>query len=557
MEAEENGTRRAHGRGGMVASAHGRATEAGVEILRAGGNAVDAAAAVAATLNVVEPNASGIGGGGFLTVRGADGRTAVLDFRETAPASATREGLASPRAREERWSTEGGRAVCVPGWLAGIARALETWGSLPLSRIFEPAIRLAEEGFRIHPAQSRIIREESGKLLRHGGDPGRIPFLREGRPLAPGEICRQPALAETFRRIAREGTEVFYRGEIGRDLLRAVERAGGRMTASDLAGYRVAVRRPLEGTYRGFRILSAPPASSGGTHLVELLNLLEPFPLGEGDPNGPETLHLLAEALKLIYADRAAYMADSAFASPPLAGLTSKDYARVRGERIDPGRAALAVPPGEPGRFEERPGAPFRGGCAAERTSTSSFSAADARGNWVACTCTVNDFFGSGVFVPEWGIVLNDEADDFCCDDPGSVNAPEPGKRPLSSMSPTLVLDPAGRPVLSAGAAGGVRILSAMARILVNLLDFRMSLAEAIEAPRIAIGLSGDRAEPLELEEGIPPETAEALRARGHQVKVAGRSSLFGTAQGILLDPLSGELEGAADPRRLGTARGC
>lgn len=539
-------------RHGMVASAHELASLAGVEILKKGGNAVDAAVATALALNVVEPNASGIGGGGFMTIYlAATGQVIVLDYRETAPASARKDMFASEQARAEQWSVLGGKSVAVPGWLLGMWTALEKYGTMTFAEVAAPAIRLAEEGFVVHPMQTGIISDNLQKMLRYT-DASLLPYLENGLPIEAGRVMRQPALAKTFRLIAEHGPKVFYDGPIGEAIVAAVNKAGGAMTMDDLRSYQVVERKPVYGTYRGYQIYSVPPASSGGTHIIQLLNILEYFPMRELGHNSTVALHIMAEAMKLVFADRGKYMADTAFAHVPLAGLTSKAYARELASKIDLTKAATSVSPGNPWAYEPKGVVPdWMGGLGEERLSTSSFSVVDAAGNIVASTNTINYFFGSGVFVPEYGIMLNNEMDDFS-KDPASVNAPEPGKRPLSSMSPTLVLDPQGRPFMAVGSAGATRIITALAQIIMNVIDHGMKMDEAIEQLRIYQLATGN----LHYERGIDPAVLAGLERLGHKLTGLDKSGTFGTAQGILFDPDVGIMYGGADSRRLGVAVG-
>lgn len=540
-------------RQGMVASAHELASRAGVEILQKGGNAVDAAVATALALNVVEPNASGIGGGGFMTIYLAStGKVIVLDYREVAPASATKDMYASDQARTEQWSVLGGKSVGVPGWLLGMWTALEKYGTMPFAEVAAPAIRLAEEGFVVHPMQTGIISDNLQKMLRYT-DASLLPYLENGLPIEAGRVLKQPALAQTFRLIAEHGPKVFYDGPIGEAIVAAVNKAGGAMTMEDLRSYQVVERQPVYGTYRGYQIYSVPPASSGGTHIIQLLNILEYFPIRELGHNSTVALHIMAEAMKLVFADRGRYMADTAFAQVPLAGLTSKAYARELACKIDLTKAATSVSPGNPWAYEPKSETipEWIGGLGSELTSTSSFSVVDAAGNIVASTNTINYFFGSGVFVPEYGIMLNNEMDDFS-KDPASVNAPEPGKRPLSSMSPTLVLDPKGRPFMAVGSAGATRIITALAQIIMNVVDHGMKMDEAIEQLRIYQLATGN----LFYERGIDPAVLVGLERLGHKLTGADKSGTFGTAQGILFDPDAGIMYGGADSRRLGVAVG-
>lgn len=538
---------------GMVSSAHELASRAGVQILKRGGNAVDAAVAVALALNVVEPNASGIGGGGFMTIRTADGKTVVVDYRETAPSSARKDMFASEEAKKGKWSVQGGKAVAVPGFVAGMFYVLEKYGTMSFADVAQPAIDLAEKGFKLHPMQNQIITDEYDKLASYN-DPATVPFFKDGLPMPAGEICVQKDLARTLRTMASQGKDAFYGGLIGEAVVKAVNAAGGSMTLDDLKSYRVMERRPVVGTYRGYQIYSAPPASSGGTHVVELLNILEDFPMRDFKHNSASYLHVMAEAMKLVYADRGRYMADTAFARVPIKGLISKGYARRQADRISLNKVMLDVPYGDPWQFESEK-ISYLGGEVNERVSTSSFSVADKNGNIVAATNTINYFFGSGVIVPGWGVTLNDQMDDFS-GDPNSVNAPEPGKRPLSSMSPTVVLTPDGKPFMAVGAAGATRIITAVTQIIMNAVDFHMSMDEAIEQPRIYNLVSGGKAGKLFAEEGINPLTLEMLRLKGHDVEVKPKSGTFGTAQGIIFSPDGKGLNGGADSRRLGVPVG-
>lgn len=540
-------------RQGMVSSAHELGSRAGVEILQRGGNAVDAAVAIALALNVVEPNASGIGGGGFMTVYlAATGEAIVLDYRETAPASAMRDMFSSPQAQAEQWSVLGGRSVAVPGWLLGMWTALERYGTMTFAEVAAPAIRLAEEGFVVHPTQTGIIIDSFPKLLAYTSA-DLLPYLEYGLPIEAGSVLRQPALAAAFRLIGDQGPGVLYGGPMGEAVVAAVNRAGGAMTIEDLAGYRVESRSPVSGTYRGYRIYSVPPASSGGTHVVQLLNILECFPMRELGHNSTAALHVMAEAMKRAFADRALYMADTAFADVPLVGLTSKAYARELASRIDLAKVATQVSPGDPWVYEPKAGgAPDAvGGHGHGQFSTSHFSVADEAGNIVASTNTINQFFGSGVFVPEYGFMLNNQMADFAVN-PTSVNAPEPGKRPLSSMAPTLVLDPEGRPFMAIGAAGATRIITAVVQIVVNVVDHGMKIDEAIEQPRIYNLETGG----LRHERGLGADVVAGLQELGHALTAESKSATYGTAQGILFDLEKGVMYGGADSRRLGVAVG-
>lgn len=537
---------------GMVSSAHWLASEAGVEILHKGGNAVDAAVAAALALNVVEFNASGIGGGGFMTIRFAKtGEVVCLDYRETAPASATKDMYSSEQSKKERWSIDGGKSVGVPGWIEGMWYALEKYGKLSFAEVAAPAIRLAEQGFELHVMQNGIITDNFDRLIKYN-DADAVPYLKDGLPMQAGEILRQPNLGKLFRLIAEKGPRGFYEGDVAAAVINAVNRNGGNMTTDDMKNYRMAVRTPVTGTYRGYRIYSMPPSSSGGAHLIQLLNIMERFPVSQYRFNSPRSMHFFAEACKLIFADRSAYMADTAFTQVPLEGLTSKEYAKSLAAKIDEKKPAEEVQAGDPWQFQaEQKRADVRG-LGSERISTSSLSTVDADGNIVATTNTINYFCGSGVLVPEYGFLLNDEMDDFS-QNPDSVNAPEPGKRPLSSMSPTIVLDPKGRPYMSVGAAGATRIFTSLAQVIMNCVDHGMTMGEAIQAPRIHNQLAGSKAGKLMTEPHMNASLVNLMELDGYDLQ---RDVHIGTVQGILFDTNRGIINGGADHRRLGVPVG-
>lgn len=325
------------------------------------------------------------------------------------------------------------------------------------------------------------------------------------------------------------------------------------MSMSDLKNYKVKMSDPAYGTYRGYHIYSTPPASSGGTHIVQLLNILENFPIGAMKHNSPQYLHTLAEAMKLVFADRGKYMADTAFVDVPLRGLTSKDYAKKLAGKIEMYKVMEEVLPDDPWPFDGAGMTSYLGGTDDQHISTSHFSVVDKEGNIVASTNTVNYFFGSGVFATEYGFVLNNEMDDFS-QNPESVNAPEPGKRPLSSMSPSIVLDPHEQPFMTLGAAGAMRIITAVTQIIMNVVDFGMHMDEAIEQPRIFSFSSGGQSGPLRIEDAMDPSVVQMLRFRGHNVEVQPRGGYYGTAQGILF--IDGMMNGGADSRRLGVPVG-
>lgn len=527
---------------GMVAAASKLAAEAGVEILKKGGNAVDAAVATGLALNVVESNASGIGGGGFMVVRLAEtGKVVAIDYREEAPGASTKDMYASEKAKEEKHGVYGPLAIAVPGTLAGYQMALEQYGTMTLAEVMEPAIRLAEEGFELSPTVAKAVEDNFENLSKYTPE-GANPFLKDGLPLEAGERMTQPNLAKAFRLLAKDGIGAFYNGPIGQSMVDNIQKQGGIMTMNDLQRYKPVLRVPAEGTYRGYKIYSMSPPSSGGITLVQSLNILENFPLADWGHNSPKTIHYMTEAFKMAFSDRGNFLGDPSFLNIPFEMLESKKYAKMLADRIDDGQAMKEVPATDPS--------------VDEHWSTTHFSVADSAGNIVSVTQTVNYFFGSCLIDPEYGFVYNNEMDDFATN-PESVNSPEPGKRPLSSMSPTIVVNPEGKPFMSVGTPGAWRIITTVAQIMSNVIDFGMSMDEAIEAPRFTARVIGTKPDALQLESRIPEATVEALKLRGHEVKVRGDYDLFfGGAQGIVFDSAKGLLIGGADSRRDGDVVG-
>jgi gamma-glutamyltranspeptidase / glutathione hydrolase len=542
---------------GMVVSPQSDATEAGVAILRAGGNAVDAAVAVAFALSVTDPHHSGIGGGGFILLRVADGRAFAVDARETAPAGAHRDMFLAPGLPEGA-SRLGGLAVATPGLVRGLAEVLAVHGTLPLARVLEPAIRLAEEGFAVGPRHAAAVRFWQGRgHAARFAETARIQLPADGAPIAPGSRLVQKDKARTLRLLAERGPDAFYEGPLARAIAEAVQKQGGILTESDLAGYETRWREPVYGSYRGIDVLSFPPPSSGGVALIQILNLLEPFDLAARGPGSSAKIHLVAEAMKLAFADRAAHLGDADFVEVPVAGLVSKQYASQLRARLDPpwwqrapwrwGRGAQTI------RIEA-PGEPPRDG------GTTHLSVTDAEGNAVAITQTVNLLFGSGITVPGTGIVLNNEMDDFAIAphvpnafglvDTRGANAIAPGKRPLSSMTPTILVRD-GRVFMVTGSPGGPRIISTTLLTVLNVLDHGMDVQAAVAAPRFHHQWEPDE---LLLEPHPPADVVERLRARGHTVVVSPRA--WSSAQAIVIDAERGLHFGASDPRGDGLARG-
>lgn len=541
------------GRRGMVVSSERHASEAGVEILKAGGHAVDAAVAVGFVLAVTHPFAGNIGGGGFMLIRLASGDAVMVDYREEAPGAATHNmyldagGQVMPQA-----SIVGALAVGVPGTVAGLALAEQKYGKLGLERVMQPAIRLAEDGFEVSYFLSQSLKEAKG-LLSKFPESNRI-FLRDGRYYQPGETFKQPDLARTLRAIAQNGPDAFYKGPIAEETAATIAKYHGILTASDLAGYRVKLRPPLVGHFRGYTIVTDPPPSSGGVALVEMLNILEPLDLGA--PDSFHSMFLMTEAMRRAYADRAAYLGDADFVPVPVDRLTDPEYAARLREAI----------------LESKPDSPVRAGLSAgspERGQTTHFSVVDAEGNAVSNTYTLNGGYGSGVTVEGAGFLLNDEMDDFASK-PGSpnmfgliqseANAIASHKRPLSSMTPTLVLEDAPgwangghqqQVRLVVGSPGGGTIINTVLEVLLDVVSFHMDVLEAVTAPRFHHQWMPDK---LYLEDwGFSADTIGELKSAGYQVDLWHG---IGECEAIEVDPKTGWRFGAADPRGDGRAVG-
>jgi gamma-glutamyltranspeptidase/glutathione hydrolase len=525
-------------RTGMVVSAHPLPSKAGVEILKKGGNAVDAAVATAFALGVAEPNASGLGGGGFILIYLANNQEVVtIDYREMAPLKATPDmyRLTPDGKVVDNEITVGHKAVAIPGTVAGLTLALQKYGTMTLREVIAPAIPLAEEGFEVSKTMNGMMKESCEKLLKFPAA-ARI-YLKNRLPYEVGDRLVLKDLARTYRLIADKGLDVFYRGEIAEAIEKEMKASGkGLITREDLAAYEPVVRTPVRGSYRGYEVISMGPSSSGGTHVIQLLNILQGYDMAKMGHNSSESLHIMAEAMKRVFADRERYMGDSDFVNVPIKGLLSKRYAEELRKGIRADRAGEKITAGNPFPYES-------GG-------TSHLSVADKDGNLVALTQTINHFFGSGVLVPGTGILLNNEMDDFD-PRPGNRNSIEPKKRPISSMSPTLVLKD-GKPYLSIGTPGATRIISVLPQILMNMIDHKMNVQEAIDAARIHC-MTGE----FSMESRIPEDARQALINKGHKLSVKGDFDLyFGGAQGVLIDPKTGTFYGGADPRRDGFAAG-
>lgn len=538
---------------GMVAVSHPLAAEAGQAILAKGGNAVDAAVAIQLALNVVEPMMSGIGGGGFMLIYLKEqDKFVAIDSRETAPQKTTPDIFLDKNGDAIPWFERhtSGNAVGVPGTLKGIEYALENYGTMPLSEVIEPATAYARDGVTVNWITEQYIAENIDKLKQYGT--AAEVFLPGGEPLKAGDLLVQPDLAKTLTLIQQHGSEVFYNGEIGEALVAEVQKRGGIMTIDDLRSYEVKEREPLRGTYRGYEIVTMPPPSSGGLTLLQILKLMENYDIEKMGVNSTEYLHRLIEAFHLAYADRAQYMADEDFYPVPKAGLLNDAYIKQRQQLISPHRANAQITAGDPWSYEAD-GAPRSLPAAAPVESnppgeTTHFSVIDPWGNMVAYTTTIEAVFGSGIMVPGYGFMLNNEMTDFDAE-PGGVNQPEPGKRPRSSMTPTLVLKD-GQPMMALGSPGGSTIITSVAQTIINVLDHKLPLQDAIETPRI---FSSSYPQ-VRWEAGIEQDVILELMARGHVFDPQPQN--IGNVQAILFDYENGKMYGGADNTREGTVLG-
>jgi gamma-glutamyltranspeptidase/glutathione hydrolase len=527
---------------GMVVAQEKLAAEIGGDILRRGGNAVDAAVATGFALAVTYPRAGNIGGGGFMVIHSAErGQDITIDYRETAPAATTQDIFLGPDGKPDpAKSRDSALGIGVPGTVAGLALALEKFGSghFTLADILKPAIALARDGFAVTDDTADTLSDMYRRMSRWQNS-AKTFSKPDGSPLREGDTLKQGDLAGVLTAIAEQGPRGFYQGPVAERLVKSVRDAGGLMTTDDLQSYQAILRAPVRGTYRGYDIVSMPLPSSGGTVLLETLNILEGFPLADMKQGSAASLHLMIEAMKRAYADRARYLGDPAFVDAPTNILIAKDYAAKQRASIDVARATPWA--------EAIPAKPQR-----EGSNTTHYSVVDSRGNAVSNTYTLNFPYGVGLVAEGTGILLNNELDDFTAA-PGAANAfglvgfeanlPGPGKRPLSSMSPTIVLKD-GKPVLVTGTPGGSRIISAVTQVIVNSIDYKMNIAAAVAAPRIHHQWLPDN---VRAENGFPPEVLAELKEMGHSVlDTLGQTS----ANSIAVGP-NGPL-GAPDPRTRG-----
>ncbi len=529
------GGRDAVGTQGVVSTGRSEATQIGVDILKAGGNAIDAAVAIGFALGVCEQQSSGIGGGGFMMVRFAQtGEIVFIDFRDQSAAGASLDmwTIDENGTVVNQENKIGGKAVAVPGEVKGMLYALDTYGTLSRQEVMAPAIALAEEGFTVSDITSRDIKDAYGTIIQFDAT-AQLYLDENGFPYEPGDTIQNPDLAATLRTIAEEGESAFYTGPIAQKIVDAVQAEGGCLTMEDMANYQIHVGQPVHGTYRGYDVYSSNLPSSGGSIIIEILNILENFDVGSMDPEGPEYFHLLSEAFKLGFADRTKYMGDPAYVDVPVSGITSKEYAAQLAASIDP-EHSQTYEAGDPWPFESE--------------STTHYSIMDAEGNMVAVTKTVDATFASGLVAAGTGILLNDTLYDFSTD-PDSPNVVAGNKRPLSSMSPTLILKD-GEHFLTLGAPGTTRIITGVAQVISKVIDHGMGIQEAIDAVRMH-----DDFGTLILEDRVSQETKDALTAMGHELETGEVWFTFPCVQACMKEK-DGTLHGAADPRRDGQAMG-
>ncbi len=532
---------------GMVASVHPIATDAGVAAMRAGGNAIDAAVATALTLGVVDGHNSGIGGGCFLLARLADGTFIAIDGRETAPAAATADMFIVDGKADVERSQTGPLASGVPGTIAVYSEATRRWGKKSLAELLEPAAIVAERGFPLDVKYAAKLEATTDKIARFPGS--RAVLLKpDGSPYKEGEVLRQPDLARTYRSLAADGTNWFYRGEFARTVSQWMASNGGVLTEADFARYEVKHREPLRTTYRDYTIIGMPPPSSGGIHVAQMLTMLERFDLAQLERENPASrIHVTAEAMKLAFADRAYWLGDPDFARVPR-GLIDPVYLQGLAKNIDPIRVTPVASHGTPDNADQE----------LFGKHTTHIAAVDDEGNWVAITATVNTAFGSKVIVPGTGVILNNEMDDFATQAGvpnafklvgGDANAVAPFKRPLSSMSPTIVLKD-DKPVLTVGAAGGPRIITQVLLAITNRLTLGDSPDASLARPRFHQQWSPDV---LAVEDTMPRAIVSDLEARGHTIQTIAAP---GATQMILLDADGKSFVGVSEPRVPGKAAG-
>jgi gamma-glutamyltranspeptidase/glutathione hydrolase len=554
-----------HAQHGIVVSVHELASRAGVEMMQAGGNAVDAAVATGFALAVVHPPAGNLGGGGFMLIRMADGKAHFLDYREMAPAAAKPDMYLDAQGNVIEGASEiGYKAIGVPGSVAGMVYAEQKYGKLTLKQVMGPAIRLAREGYALSWGEARDFQHD--KYLGTFPESRRI-FQRDGNFYQPSEIFRQPDLARTLERIAAKPDD-FYHGALARELAAAMQKGGGLISADDLAHYEVKEREPVRGTYRGYEIISAPPPSSGGTVLIESLNILEGYDLAKLGDRSAESIHFTTEAFRRAFFDRAEFLGDPDFSKIPVAQLIDKKYDAAWRASIEADHASNSKELKRPAIFSELDqyaAAHPQPLSNHESQHTTHYSVVDAEGNAVAVTTTINGWFGSRVTAEGLGFLLNNEMDDFSAKPgvpnsdgliQGAANAIGPGKRPLSSMTPTIVVRD-GKTVLVLGSPGSSKIITTVANVLMGVVDYGMNIQEAVNAPRFHNQWLPDV---LNVERWFSPDTVQALKKMGYNVQIGlredGAGSYWSDAECIAIDQKTGERLGASDGRNNGKAVG-
>jgi len=525
-------------RHGMVVAMEGTAADVGVSVLQKGGNAVDAAVAVGFAMAVTHPYAGNIGGGGYMLIRMADGRTTFVDFRERAPKKSSRNMYLDAKGELTKDSIEGWRSSGVPGTVRGFEIAVNKYGRRKWAENLAPAVELATKGFPLSWGLTELFK--ASKSLPNSPESKRI-FLKNGTLYAAGDLLVQPELAQTLARISANGANEFYEGETARRFANEMTKHGGLISLSDLKNYKAVERTPLTGTYHGYTIITSPPSSSGGIALLEMLGILDGTGYEKGGAGSASAIHYVAEAMRRAYADRNEYVGDPDFVKVPIAGLLDRAYlARLRAT-IDSERAtpSQSVRPGKP--------------AGTDQMDTTHYSVVDAEGNAVAVTYTLNGGYGNGITVPGLGFLLNNEMDDFSAKPgtpnmfglvQGETNAIQPGKRPLSSMTPTIVLKD-GKLFMTAGAPGGSRISTAVLQVILNVVDFGMNVQDAVDAPRVHHQWQPDK---LFLERGISPDSVALLRSRGYDVDYSAGVVLAQVAAIVSDD---GWLQGASDGRSI------
>lgn len=534
-------------RHGMVTAQEPIATDVGVQVLKSGGNAIDAAVAVATALAVTYPFAGNLGGGGFMLIRLADGRSTFIDFREKAPGKATHDMYLDANGKPTRDSLVGWRAAGVPGTVKGLELAHKKYGSKPWAELLSPAVALARDGYAVSYSLSTSLKGKGAtELLGKFPESKRI-FLRDGNPFDVDETIKQPELAKTLERIAKHGAKGFYEGETAHRLAAEMAANGGLITEEDLKNYQAVERVPLTGKYKGYEVITSPPPSSGGIGILQMMGMLEGTGYEKHGSGAAETYHYLAEVMRRYYADRSEFLGDPDFFKVPTARLLNPQYIKERRDSIDP-EMATSSEKILPGKYPAMK----------ESTETTHFNIVDSAGNAVALTYTLNGGYGDGVTVPGLGFLLNNEMDDFAAKPgapnmfgliQGESNAIAPGKRPLSSMSPTIVVKD-GKLYLVVGAPGGSRIITAVMQVILNVLDFNMNIQDAIDAPRIHHQWMPDR---LDFERGVSPDTIALLKSKGYTMDEA-RPQVLARVEGILC--ADGWIMGGTDLRAVGKAAG-